>query len=227
MFVLIAGGGKVGYYLAKSLLSQDIECVLLERDEERAAMLADELGDAVMAGDACDPRVLEHAGIPRANVVIAVTGDDEDNLVISQVAKRRFKTARTIARINNPKNEAIFVKLGIDTTISPTKLVLAAITADIPDQGVIHLATLQQYGLDLIELTLRASSPAVGRRPLDLTLPPGSRLLAILRGRETLLYDRTMVLETGDVILATARPNDEDALREAVVGQPVGTFLGN
>jgi len=158
--------------------------------------------------------------------VIAVTGDDEDNLVICQVAKRRFKAPRTIARINNPKNEAIFIKLGIDTTISPTKLVLAAITADIPDQGVIHLATLQQYGLDLIELTLRATSPSVGRRPIDLSLPAGARMLAVLRGGETLLYDRTMTLESGDVILATARLDDADALRHAVVGQPVGTFLG-
>jgi len=96
---LICGGGKVGYYLAKSLLVQNLECVLLEKDASRSHMLSGELGDAVIAGDACDPRVLANAGIERADVVIAVTGDDEDNLVICQVAKRRFKTARTIARI--------------------------------------------------------------------------------------------------------------------------------
>jgi len=111
-----------------------------------------------------------------ADVVIAVTGEEEDNLFICQRAKRRCKTPRSISRINNPKNEAIFIRLGIDTTISPTQLVLAAITTDIPDQGVVHLATLRQYGLELVELTLRPASPAVGKQRADLPLPTGTRL---------------------------------------------------
>ena len=226
MVLVVACGGKVGYYLTKSLLAQNYECLLLEKDEQRAQMLGDELGDAVMAGDACDPRVLERAGIGRAAVVIAVTGDDEDNLVICQVAKRRFKAARTIARINNPKNEGIFIKLGIDTTISPTQLVLAAISTDIPDQGVVHLATLRQYGLELVEMTLRPASPAVGRTPADLTLPPGSRLLSVLREGEALLYDRSLAFAAGDLVLATTRAEDEADLRRVVVGAPAASYLG-
>lgn len=226
MFVLICGGGKVGYYLAKSLLTQNLECVLLEKDDTRAEMLGDELGDAVLAGDACDPRYLTRAGIERADVVIAVTGDDEDNLVICQVAKRRFKTPRTIARINNPKNESIFIKLGIDVTISPTQLVMAAISADLPDQGMVHLATLRQYGLELVELTLRSSSPAVGRTFADLALPPGSRLLSVHRKGESPLYERTLKLAAGDVVLATTRVEDEAQLRHAVVGEPMASYLG-
>lgn len=225
MFILICGGGKVGYYLAKSLLAQNLECVLLEKDASRAQMLGDELGDAVLAGDACDPRIVTRAGIERADVVIAVTGDDEDNLVICQVAKRRFNTPRTIARINNPKNEAIFIKLGIDVTISPTQLVLAAISTDIPDQGVVHLATLRQYGLELVELTLRASSPAVGRTFTDLALPPGTRLLSVLRTGEAPLYDRSLVLAVGDVVLATTRAEDEAEMRRVVVGAPMTSYL--
>ena len=221
MFILITGGGKVGYYLTKELLADNKECVLLEKDPARAQMLADELGDAVLAGDAADPRVLARAGIERADIVIAVTGDDEDNLVICQVAKTRFKTKRTIARINNPKNEPIFIKLGIDTTISPTKLVLAAITADIPDQSMVHLATLRQYGLELVELTLRPSSPAVGRQAGDLGLPQGTRVLAVLRSGEALLYNRSLVLAGGDVVLATTRVEQEAALRQVLVGTPV------
>lgn len=226
MFVLICGGGKVGYYLAKSLLMQNLECVLLEKDAARAQMLGGELGDAVLAGDACDPRVLTRAGIERADVVIAVTGDDEDNLVICQVAKRRFHTARSIARINNPKNEDIFVKLGIDVTISPTQLVLAAISTDLPDQGVVHLATLRQYGLELVELTLRAASPAVGHSITELTLPAGSRLLSVLRKDEAPLYDRSLVLAAGDVVLATTRAEDEAELRRVMVGAPLASYLG-
>jgi trk system potassium uptake protein len=226
MFALICGGGKVGYYLAKSLLVQNLECVLLERDAGRAQMLGDELGDAVLAGDACDPRVLSRAGIARADVVIAVTGDDEDNLVVCQVAKRRFNTPRTIARINNPKNEAIFIKLGIDVTISPTQLVLAAISTDLPDQGVVHLATLRQYGLELVELTLRSASPAVGHTFTQLALPPGTRLLSVLRTGEAPLYDRSLVLAAGDVVLATTRKEDEAELRRVMVGAPVASFLG-
>jgi trk system potassium uptake protein len=226
VFALICGGGKVGYYLAKSLLVQNQECVLLERDAGRAHMLGDELGDAILPGDACDPRVLARAGIERADVVIAVTGDDEDNLVICQVAKRRFHTARTIARINNPKNEAIFVKLGIDVTISPTQLVLAAISTDLPDQGVVHLATLRQYGLELVELTLRSASPAVGRTFTDLALPPGTRLLSVLRQGEAPIYDRSLLLAAGDVLLATTRQEDEAELRRVIVGAPVTTYMG-
>lgn len=225
MFALICGGGKVGYYLAKSLLVQNLECVLLEKDAARAHMLGDELSDAVLAGDACDPRVLARAGIERADVVIAVTGDDEDNLVICQVAKRRFKAGRTIARINNPKNEAIFIKLGIDVTISPTQLVLAAISTDLPDQGVVHLATLRQYGLELVELTLRSASPAVGHTFTELALPTGSRLLSVLRKGEAPLYDRSLRLATGDVVLATTRQEDESELRRVMVGAPTASYL--
>lgn len=218
MFVLIAGGGKVGYYLTKALLADNIECVLLEKELERAQALIDELGDAVMLGDAADPRVLQRAGIGRATVVIAVTGDDEDNLVICQLARAEFGANRTIARINNPKNERIFFQLGIDTTISPTKLVLAAIEADIPDQSMVHLATLRQYGLELVELMLRQGSPAVGKQTAELKLPVGSRLVGILRDGEALPFDRNMILLAGDVVLATTKPETENALRLAVSG---------
>ncbi len=218
MFVIITGGGKVGYYLTKSLLADNVECVLLEKEVARAQTLADELGDAVLAGDAADPRVLERAGIGRASVVIAVTGDDEDNLVICQLARVKFPGIRTIARINNPKNVAIFERLGIDTTISPTKLVLSAITADIPDQSLVHLATLQQHGLELVELMLRAESPAVGRRPADLTLPAGSRVLSVVRGGEALGYDRELVFHEGDMVLATTKADQETKLRQALCG---------
>ncbi|MCL4544978.1 MAG: NAD-binding protein [Chloroflexi bacterium] len=218
MFIIVCGAGKVGYYLTKALVQQDIESVLIEKEEARARILAAELGDLVIGGDASDPRVLEEAGGNRADIVIAVTGDDEDNLVICQVAKLRFHRPRTIARINNPKNQQIFVRLGIDTTISPTELVLAAIRTDLPDQSVVHLASLHQYGLQLVELDLKSSSPAVGLTSRQLILPVGARILGILRNGEAMLYDPLLVFAPGDMILAAVRPSSIDELRRAVVG---------
>lgn len=225
MFIIVCGAGKVGYYLTKALIHQEIESVLVEKDEVRARALAAEFGDLVIAGDACDPRVLEEAGGQRADIVIAVTGDDEDNLVICQVAKRRFQTPRTIARINNPKNESLFIRLGIDTTISPTELVLAAIRTDLPDQGVVHLATLHQYGLELVEMMLNPGSPAVGLTPHQLALPAGARILGLIRNGEALFYDATRIFTSGDVVLAAVRPQNSDELRKAVVGMPLSSLI--
>ena len=131
MFIIIAGGGKVGYYLTRELLDKGHETVLIEQMPRKVAALTEKLGDVVLEGDAADATTLEQAGIVRADIVIAVTGHDEDNLVICQVAKRKFHVPQTIARINNPKNERIFQRLGIDSTVSTTKLVLNAI-----EQGI-------------------------------------------------------------------------------------------
>ncbi len=134
MFILVAGGGKVGYYLTRELLNHGHEVVLIEQLHRKVEALAEKLGEVVLEGDAADATTLEQAGIVRADLVIAVTGHDEDNLVICQMAKRKFHVPRTIARINNPKNENIFERLGIDKTVSTTKLVLAAIEQGIASQ---------------------------------------------------------------------------------------------
>lgn len=132
MFIIVAGGGKVGYYLTRELLDHGHEVVLIEQVPRKAAALTEKLGDVVLEGDAADAATLETAGIVRADVVIAVTGQDEDNLVICQMAKRKFNVKRTIARINNPKNERIFERLGIDQAVSVTKLIMGAIERGIP-----------------------------------------------------------------------------------------------
>src|SRR5215469_10666581 len=151
MYILIGGGGQVGYYLTKGLLEQGHEVLLLEKDSRRMAQLTEELGTAVARGDACEARTLADVGCDRADMVIAVTGDDEDNLVICQVAKVRFHVQRTIARVNNPRNDDVFVKLGIDVTISPTRTILHMIEADIPHHTIVPLMTLTKAGLGLIE----------------------------------------------------------------------------
>src|SRR3954447_21558217 len=173
MYIVVVGGGKVGYYLAKELLEAGHELVILERNASRARQIADELGSIVLNRDGCEGKHLAEAGANRASIVAAVTGDDEDNLVICQMAKHHFDVPRTIARVNNPKNETLFKHLGVDELISPTRMVLASIEQDIPVNELLHLAALGGGELELIEAHIGADSPAVGRAPKDLGIPDG------------------------------------------------------
>ena len=177
MFVLVIGGGKVGYYLAKELIESGHEVALMEKDPRRAKEIADEIGSIVIGHDGCEGKYLAEAGCNRADVVAAVTGDDEDNLVICQMAKHHFDVPRTIARVNNPKNEALFRHLGVDELISPTRMILGSIEQDIPVHELLHLAALGEGELELIEAHLQAGSPAIGRAPEGPVDPGG--LLAV------------------------------------------------
>ena len=181
MFVLVVGGGKVGYYLAKELLDSGHEVALMEKDPERARQIADEIGSIVIAHDGCEGKYLGEAGANRADAIAAVTGDDEDNLVICQMAKHHFDVPRTIARVNNPKNEALFRHLGVDELISPTRMILGSIEQDIPVHELLHLAALGEGELELIEAHLQSGSPAIGRAPRELDIPDGCSLFAVIR----------------------------------------------
>src|ERR1044071_8029107 len=149
MFVIVGGGGKVGFYLGKELAEQGHEVVIIEQDARRAAEIENELGNMVFVGDAAETVILQAAGAARADLVAAVTGDDEDNLVICQVAKARFHATRTIARINNPKNAEIFLKLGIDDTVSATDVVLSVIEQEIPRQHMVPLLKLRNTDVEI------------------------------------------------------------------------------
>ncbi|MFL5710837.1 MAG: potassium channel family protein, partial [Chloroflexota bacterium] len=173
MFVLVVGGGKVGYYLAKELIESGHEVALMEKDASRARQIADEIGSIVIPHDGCEGKYLGEAGCNRADVVAAVTGDDEDNLVICQMAKHHFDVPRTIARVNNPKNEELFKHLGVDELISPTRMILGSIEQDIPVHELLHLAALGEGELELIEAHLQAGSPAIGRASKDIPVPEG------------------------------------------------------
>ena len=132
MYAIIVGGGKVGFYLARHMLEDGHEVLVIEREAAKCSQIAEELGDIVLRGDGCEAITLASAGMGRADLCVAVTGDDEDNLVACQVAKAKFEVPRTIARINNPKNELIFRQLGIDTTVSATSVILAQIEQELP-----------------------------------------------------------------------------------------------
>src|SRR5512141_1847373 len=181
MFVLVVGGGKVGYYLTRELLQAGHEVVLMEKDRARASQIADEIGSIVVAQDGCEGKYLGQAGSNRADIVAAVTGDDEDNLVICQMAKHHFDVPRTIARVNNPKNEELFRHLGVDEIISPTRMALGSIEQDIPVHELLHLAALGVGELEIIEARLQHGSPAIGRIALDLVVPQGCSLFGVIR----------------------------------------------
>jgi trk system potassium uptake protein len=218
VFVLVIGGGKVGYYLTKELIGSGHEVVLMEKDKERANQIADEIGSVVISHDGCEGKYLAEAGANRADIVAAVTGDDEDNLVICQMAKHHFDVPRTIARVNNPKNEALFKHLGVDELISPTRMILGSIEQDIPVHELLHLAALGEGELELIEAHLQLGSPAIGRAPKDLNMPDGCSLFAVIRdGVATPLRPDTILAE-GDKVIAIGKSECETLLREQLIG---------
>jgi trk system potassium uptake protein TrkA len=218
MFVLVVGGGKVGYYLTKELIESGHEVVLMEKDRARATQITDEVGSIVVPHDGCEGKYLGEAGCNRADIVAAVTGDDEDNLVICQMAKHHFDVPRTIARVNNPKNEALFRHLGVDEVISPTRMVLGSIEQDIPVHELLHLAALGDSDLEIIEAHLQPGSPAIGRSTGELSIPEGCSFFAVVRdGVATPLRSDT-ILAVDDKVIAIGRADCEARLHEQLIG---------
>src|SRR5512141_2473630 len=226
MYIVVVGGGKVGYYLAKELLEAGHELVILEKNANRAHQISDELGSIVLNRDGCEGKHLAEAGANRAAIVAAVTGDDEDNLVVCQMAKHHFDVPKTIARVNNPRNEDLFKHLGVNEIISPTRMVLGAIEQDIPVHELLHLAQLKGGEMELVEAQISENSPALGRKSTDISLPEGSSLFLLLRGNSVQQVRADTVFQAGDKVLAVARgDNGEDVLRRELIGdsEPVGS----
>ena len=222
MYIVVVGGGKVGYYLAKELLNAGHELVILEKNSSRAHQIADELGSIVLNRDGCEGKHLAEAGANRASIIAAVTGDDEDNLVVCQMAKHHFDVPRTIARVNNPKNEELFRHLGVDEIISPTRMALSAIEQDIPVHELLHIAQLKGGELDLVEAQISDDSPAVGRKPSDITLPEGCSLFLLVRGSSVQQIRPETIFQSGDKVLAVTRAETEQSLRRELIGDGDG-----
>jgi trk system potassium uptake protein len=215
MYILVVGGGKVGYYLTKTLVNEGShEVMLIERNPQKVEIFTERFGRVVMQGNGDEVATLEKAGAGRADVVIAVTGDDEDNLVICQVAKQRFNVPRTIARINNPKNEDLFRRLGIDSTVSATNVILSLIEQLIPQRHFVHLMTLRHGDLAIVEGIIPGDSPVNGRTLAEIPFPTGVVIAAILRGPELILPTGSTRLRTGDEVVAVTKREQEAALRE-------------
>jgi trk/ktr system potassium uptake protein len=226
MYIVVVGGGRVGYYLTKELLDAGHELVVLEKDPRRARQIADELGSIVLARDGCEGKHLAEAGANRAQIVAAVTGDDEDNLVICQMAKHHFDVPRTIARVNNPKNEELFKHLGVDELISPTRMILGSIEQDIPVHELLHLAALGEGELELIEAHLQGGSPAIGKSASELSIPEGCSLFAVIRDGVATPLGPDTVLQEGDKVIAIGREDCQAVLHDQLIGEAEGAAAG-
>jgi trk system potassium uptake protein TrkA len=219
VYVVVVGGGNVGYYLTKELLAAGHEVVMIEKYPPRARQIADELGSIVIPNDGCEGRYQAEAGMARADVVAAVTGDDEDNLVACQVAKMRFNVPRAIARVNNPKNEHLFRQLAIDDTVSPTRTILGVIEHEIPIHDLLHLTELERGELQIVEAQLDADSPAVGHELRELKLPEGSHVAVVIRNERALAVRPETRLLDGDKLLAVTSADQEAELRSLLIGE--------
>ena len=219
MYIIVVGGGKVGYHLSKALLDEGHEVLVLEKSAEQTEFICSQLGSICMRGDGCEVATLTEVGTGRADMLIAVTGDDEDNLVACQVAKHKFNVPRTIARSTDPKNELIFKKLGIDVTVSSTNVILEHIEEEVPTHALTHLMAIRERGLEIVEVKIPPESPTAGKQVKELSLPKGSTLALLIRNQQKPRVPRAdTALQAGDQIIAVTTPESEEALRMALRG---------
>jgi trk system potassium uptake protein TrkA len=212
MYVLIIGGGKVGLNLARELLDKEHEVTLIESSRSRYLVMEEELEHVVQYGDGTELWVLERAGIQRADLVIAVTGDDEDNMLVCQVAKEKYLCDRTIARVNNPRNLQHFKLLGIQPVVSATDLILRLIEHEVPRYGLVHLLALEEERLEIIELEVSADAPAAGQTISQVKLPDGSLIISVLRDGRGFVPKADTVIEAGDEVLLVLDPGLEEKI---------------
>lgn len=219
MYIIVVGGGRVGYYLSKDLLEEGHEVLVIEKNQAYCDTINEELGSICVRGDGCEASVLAEVGTARANMLVAVTGDDGDNLVACQVAKHKFNVPRTIARIRNPRNEVLFKKLGIDITISSTKVILEQITDVVPTHPITHLHEIREKGLEIVEVRIPQGAASVGKMVKDINLPPGTIITLIIRkSQKPIPPTPTTLVLAEDQIIAVIDPHNEADLRKALRG---------
>jgi trk system potassium uptake protein TrkA len=213
MYAIVAGGGKVGFFLARELIDQGHEVLIIENNPERAEFIANELGNVVLRGNADEASTLAEAGAERADVVIAVTGEDPRNLVLLQVAKRRFGARRTVARINDPRNEGLFRMLGIDATVNATQVMLGVLEQEIPQTNLVPLLRLRNTDVEVVEAVVDPHSAVTRASLRDVDLPPESTIAVVIRDGAAFFPNGATVLEPGDEIVAMTRGIHEPRLR--------------
>jgi trk system potassium uptake protein TrkA len=220
MYMIVVGGGKIGFHLGKALLSEGHEILIIEKDRNRIDFITNELGSICMNGDGCEVSTLSEAGAARADMLVSVTGDDEDNLASCQVAKLVYKVPRTIARINNPKNEKLFHMLGVDITVSSTNIIMENIQQEVPTHIMTHLMTLQDKGLAVVEIRIPADARCVGKKIKDIALPTGSMLILLFRrDEEPRMTTAETVIQIGDQFIALTPTINEEDLKKALRGK--------
>ena len=220
MYIVIIGAGNVGYHLAKAVLSKGHEVLLIDRDATTLERIEDELGSIGLKGDGCEANTLEEAGTARADLFVAVTDQDADNLVACQIAKHRFKVPRTIARMSDVKNEPLFKKLGVDVIVSSTILILQYIENQTTRPPLLtRLAVLRSSDREIVDVKIPPTSAAVGKKIRDISLPLNNHIILLIHQDERIqLPTSTNVLEAGDRVIVVGDRASEEGLHRALTG---------
>jgi trk system potassium uptake protein len=219
-FVIVVGGGQVGSSVTRKLLGLGHEVVVVEQRRDRYLTLDEEFGHRAQAGDGTELAVLEKAGIKRpADIVVAVTGDDEDNLIICQLARERYGVPKVVARVNDPRNQAHFDLLGIAPTVSATQMVMALVQHEIPEHELVQLVQLRRENLEIVEVEVGDSAAAAGKRVEQLRLPETARLISVMRDGKAEIAVGSTELRPGDQVLAILQPGGEAELHKLLVGE--------
>jgi trk system potassium uptake protein TrkA len=219
MRIIIVGGGNVGYYLAKRLTKGKHVVRVIEKNKELCEKIAEELDVITINGDGCDTKFLEEAGIDKADVIAAVTGHDEDNLVICQLAKETFGIKRTVARVNDSRNEHSFNELGVDVPIDSTAIIAKIIEEEVSFKDFVNLMTFKRGKLAIVRVDLAEESPVCGKQVMDIKLPEDSVLVSIIRGEDVIIPKGTTVLKPQDDIIAITTIQNEQQLLDALIGK--------
>ena len=220
MRVVVTGGGAIGRHVAGDLSTRGHDVTLIEQDKQIVEDLREEIPEvSIMLGDACEPWVLDDADLARADVVVAATGDDEDNLVTALLAKQEFAVPRVLARVNHPKNEWLFTdQWGVDTAVSPPHMLTSMVEEAVTTGDLVQLLRLEGGQISIVEMKLAGDSPAVGRPVYELRLPNDAAIVAIVRDAHVVIPQPETVLGAGDELVALAALGTEQALRSAIVG---------
>jgi trk system potassium uptake protein TrkA len=219
MYIIIVGAGNVGYYLAKRLRQDEHTVAIVEKDSRVCSRISQNLDVLVINGDGCQPRFLQEAGAARADVLAAVTGRDEDNIIICQIAKETFKVARTVARVNDPDNEHTFGELGVDVPVDSTAIIAKIVEEEVSFADFVNLMTFKRGKLAIVRVDLPEGSPVVNKKVMDIQLPSDSVLVSIIRGEEIIVpKGDTVLLPRDDIVALTAIENEQQLLL-ALVGK--------
>lgn len=219
MYIVIIGAGKVGYFLAKMLCQDKHTVSIVDKDRLVCEEIAKKLEVLVINGDGCDPRILEEAGASRADVIASVTGDDEDNLIICQLAKEKFNVGRSVGRVNNPDNEHTFSELGVDVPVDSTKIIAKIIEEEVSFSDFVNLMSFKRGKLAIVRVDLPEDSPVINKQIQDIQLPRDSVLVSIVRGEEVIVPKGNTTLESGDDIIALTLVGNESQLLNLLVGK--------
>lgn len=219
MNIVVIGGGKVGYYLAKTLLSYHHKVSVIEMKMEICQRVADELNIPVYHGDATKIDILKNADTAKADIVIAVTGQDEENLIACQLAKNNFRVEKTIARVNNPKNTSVFLKLGVDIPVSSTTVIADLIEQEVDYSGMKTLTSIKNNKIVVSEIEITKNSPVFNRRVKDVKMPRDCQLVSVIKNNEVTRPGEHLVFMEGDSVIVVSDSENKKHLRDLFVGE--------